>query len=913
MELFLPIGVLKILLPLLAIIAAVFVITTKNAIISVFNLIVLYILVAFYLIYIGITYLGISYIVVYIGAIAILFLFVIMMIDIEVVEKRSNNYLPLLFLLLGGFFFTLKNILYNIGIVKMKSLSINIIRKPVVNDNLFNIDGDIFHPKLNTLEEDENMLIKDKLHNSNLHWFLAEKDILFTPNVPGLMSEKKSNAIVISYNKKEPSENDEKKKMDKEKSKEYRDNDRDEIDTIVSVNINNDFQCGIPSSNSFIIGNSHDNDEIILEKWAALREMDPWFTWIKSTLAKTKVSVQSKENDKLILINKLKETELEYLYLQKNKGVILSEDVLNSESWIIFKMWKTTDREERNLLRDILSIKDLLKELDMLLSCYSSILDNIEYSIHIYEAWLKQLMLKIELEWNNMQNGIALIMNDLIVLNNGSIIGGGPYSDNGVYWSNGSNRGNGSSTDNGSNTGNGSNSFNVANNKSNLDNEWNKELYSNSNYVLKDMAWKDKDLKSESLESNIDSKIELGFYSANENKTETEKILKSELIEDNKLSLDVVLDNKLKTEGEYIWNLDIKFNKLFAYKYEEELQNYNYLLVVPDWNSAANRVTQISAIGDVLYTVYHSYIYIISVLLLLGMIGAIVLTADNPQTKEVRIIKKFVSNSESKKKKEFISFPGSNKISGFYNPWLIIKWIYYIILSKSFIKVLTIIKWDKFIIVLASLKAEVFNINKVRNWKLAKVGFIILGLVKYVKNYIGKLKSIKIQQFQKLNNIKRWTSINMFVSYRYSLILPFFDNSKFNTLHSEGIIGNLFYFIIATLIIAALLLFINSYFSLSVKYLDKGGGFECGFTSFVQTRERFNVIFYRVSLLFLVFDLEIILIFPYTAIYQKYQNVSKNNVLAFLYILIVGFIYELKEGALNIVKKAHVTEINNLE
>jgi len=49
-------------------------------------------------------------------------------------------------------------------------------------------------------------------------------------------------------------------------------------------------------------------------------------------LAKTKVSVQSKENDKLVLINKLKETELEYLYLQKNKGVILSEDVLKSES-----------------------------------------------------------------------------------------------------------------------------------------------------------------------------------------------------------------------------------------------------------------------------------------------------------------------------------------------------------------------------------------------------------------------------------------------------------------------------------------------------------------------------------------------------------------------------------------------------
>jgi len=42
-------------------------------------------------------------------------------------------------------------------------------------------------------------------------------------------------------------------------------------------------------------------------------------------------------------------------------------------------------------------------------------------------------------------------------------------------------------------------------------------------------------------------------------------------------------------------------------------------------------MTQISAIGDVLYTVYHSYIYIVSIILLLGMIGAIILTADSNQ------------------------------------------------------------------------------------------------------------------------------------------------------------------------------------------------------------------------------------------------------------------------------------------
>lgn len=143
LDLFFSFPTLKCLLMILAIIAGIFVIATKNAIISVFNLIVLYILVAFYLIYIGITYLGISYIIVYIGAIAILFLFVIMMIDIEVVEKKNNNYLPLLFFLLGGFLLTLKNIFYNLGIVKIKSILYKDEDKLLMNEEkgiLFNIN-----------------------------------------------------------------------------------------------------------------------------------------------------------------------------------------------------------------------------------------------------------------------------------------------------------------------------------------------------------------------------------------------------------------------------------------------------------------------------------------------------------------------------------------------------------------------------------------------------------------------------------------------------------------------------------------------------------------------------------------------------------------------------------------------------
>jgi NADH:ubiquinone oxidoreductase subunit 6 (subunit J) len=144
MELILPITVLKTVLPILAILAGIFVITTQNAIISIFNLIVLYILVAFYLIYIGVAYIGISYVIIYVGAIAILFLFIIMMIDIEIIEKRSNNYLPLLFFLLSGFLYSFKKILYNIGIVKMKSLSFkeeeNLVSQDVTTDLFEKID-----------------------------------------------------------------------------------------------------------------------------------------------------------------------------------------------------------------------------------------------------------------------------------------------------------------------------------------------------------------------------------------------------------------------------------------------------------------------------------------------------------------------------------------------------------------------------------------------------------------------------------------------------------------------------------------------------------------------------------------------------------------------------------------------------
>jgi NADH-ubiquinone oxidoreductase chain 3 len=454
MDLFLPNIIMNSILPLLAVIASLFVITTQNPIYSVFNLIVLYILVAFYLIFKGITYIGISYIIIYVGAIAILFLFILMMIDLEVVEKRNNNYLPLLCLLLVGSVFLLKSIVIKYGLIEYKNL---------------NFDS-----------ESENFFSNIKNNNYDF-----EK------------------LVNISNRKKD----------------------------IFDLNIN-------------------DQDQVF----------------------------------------------------------------------------------------------DLKFDID-----------------------------------NNFINEVLLKINDIIDLN---------YI----------------------------------------------ELNKMNNFNL------------------------------------------NEFISTNKEDIEIY--------SEFANSSNI--NELSSIKNIFLIEDPYYTVFLPDWENAVSRVTQLSGIGDILYSVYHSYIYILSAILLLGLVGAILLTAE----------------------------------------------------KKDEIKTIPLIKKKNF-------------------------------------------------------------GIPAFLSVNYIELLE-----------SEGLIDSFSYFIIIILFISVLLFGINTYLSLSMKYLDKEGGFECGFTSFVQTRERFNIVFYRVALLFLIFDLEIILIYPYTAIYHSNQSISKNNVLAFLYILVVGFIYELKEGALDIVKKAHSVELD---
>jgi len=74
--------------------------------------------------------------------------------------------------------------------------------------------------------------------------------------------------------------------------------------------------------------------------------------------------------------------------------------------------------------------------------------------------------------------------------------------------------------------------------------------------------------------------------------------------------------------------------------------------------------------------------------------------------------------------------------------------------------------------------------------------------------------------------------------------------------------------------------------------------YECGFEAFEDSRMKFDVRYYLVAILFIVFDLEIAFLFPWAVVLGKIGLFGLVAMGIFLFILVVGFIYEWKKGAL---------------
>jgi len=108
-------------------------------------------------------------------------------------------------------------------------------------------------------------------------------------------------------------------------------------------------------------------------------------------------------------------------------------------------------------------------------------------------------------------------------------------------------------------------------------------------------------------------------------------------------------------------------------------------------------------------------------------------------------------------------------------------------------------------------------------------------------------------------------------------------------------------FIVVGLVVGAAFLVIGSVFGPHKPYPEKLSPFECGFEAFEDARMKFDVRYYLIAILFILFDLEVAFLFPWAAAvgHLGKWGIGFWSMIVFLAILTVGFVYEWKKGALD--------------
>ena len=105
-------------------------------------------------------------------------------------------------------------------------------------------------------------------------------------------------------------------------------------------------------------------------------------------------------------------------------------------------------------------------------------------------------------------------------------------------------------------------------------------------------------------------------------------------------------------------------------------------------------------------------------------------------------------------------------------------------------------------------------------------------------------------------------------------------------------------FLIIAGALSVLLLLLGFAFGRGSKDPDKLAPYECGFEAFEDSRMRFDVRYYLVAILFIIFDLEIAFLFPWAVSLDEIGGFGLVAMAIFLGVLVVGFIYEWRKGAL---------------
>ena len=94
-------------------------------------------------------------------------------------------------------------------------------------------------------------------------------------------------------------------------------------------------------------------------------------------------------------------------------------------------------------------------------------------------------------------------------------------------------------------------------------------------------------------------------------------------------------------------------------------------------------------------------------------------------------------------------------------------------------------------------------------------------------------------------------------------------------------------------------IFLNFLFSPKNPDPEKLSAYECGFEAFDDSRMEFDIRFYLVAILFIIFDLEIAFLFPWAISLGNLGALGYWSMMIFLFVLTIGFIYEWKKGALD--------------
>ena len=108
----------------------------------------------------------------------------------------------------------------------------------------------------------------------------------------------------------------------------------------------------------------------------------------------------------------------------------------------------------------------------------------------------------------------------------------------------------------------------------------------------------------------------------------------------------------------------------------------------------------------------------------------------------------------------------------------------------------------------------------------------------------------------------------------------------------------LIYFVIA-LALALIILGLSFVFATRKADPEKISAYECGFDPFDDARGRFDIQFYLVAILFIIFDLEVAFLFPWALTLSKIGYFGFWSMMVFLIILTIGFLYEWRKGALD--------------